>query len=184
MREQTERMSHLVRDLLQLSSLESGAPGPMDRSINMAALLPLAQKEALMLTEHPQRVELELESQQGLLGEEAEIQSIVSNLVSNAVRYTPSDGSVVIRWQVDQLGGHLTVEDSGIGIAEEDIPRLTERFFRADAGRVREQGGTGLGLAIVKHALKRHDGELEVRSRMGAGSEFICHFSPQRLAAQ
>ena len=89
---------------------------------------------------------------------------------------------MTVRWDVDKSGGHLTFSDTGIGIAPEDLPRLTERFYRADGGRDREQGGTGLGLAIVKHALVRHDGELEIRSRVGEGSEFICHFPPERLA--
>ena len=83
---------------------------------------------------------------------------------------------------MDDKGGHLAVADTGIGIPEEEIPRLTERFYCADGGRVRQKGGTGLGLAIVKHALKRHDGELEIRSQVGQGSEFICHFPRARLA--
>ena len=88
----------------------------------------------------------------------------------------------MIRWDVDADGGSLSVKDTGIGIAGEDIPRVTERFFRADDGRARQQGGTGLGLAIVKHALLRHDAELEIHSELGEGSVFICHFPPRRLA--
>jgi two-component system phosphate regulon sensor histidine kinase PhoR len=107
---------------------------------------------------------------------------VVSNLVANAVRYTPAGGEVQITWSVDGEGGHLAVRDTGIGIAEEDIPRVTERFYRADSGRARQRGGTGLGLAIVKHALRRHDADLEIRSRVGEGSTFTCHFPPDRLA--
>jgi two-component system phosphate regulon sensor histidine kinase PhoR len=117
-----------------------------------------------------------------LLGEEVEIQSVVSNLVSNAVRYTPADGTVTIRWSVDDSGGHLSVADTGIGIAEDEIPRITERFYRTDTGRARQKGGTGLGLAIVKHALRRHEADLEVTSRLGMGSTFTCHFPRHRLA--
>jgi two-component system phosphate regulon sensor histidine kinase PhoR len=183
MREQADRMSQLVRDLLELSRLESGASSPMDRAVDMPAILASAKKEVLAQGEQAQQIDVEVGSNKTVLGEETEIQSVVSNLVSNAVRYTPSEGSIVIRWDVDEEGGHLSVEDTGIGIAEEDIPRVTERFFRVDDGRARQQGGTGLGLAIVKHALKRHDAELEIRSRPGEGSSFICHFSLRRLAS-
>ena len=106
----------------------------------------------------------------------------MSNLVSNAVRYTPPEGSITIRWNVDGDGGHLAVSDTGIGIADDEIPRITERFYRTDRGRARQKGGTGLGLAIVKHALRRHEADLEIRSRLGEGSSFICHFPPHRLA--
>jgi len=181
MRQQAERMNLLVNDLLEISRLESSAPSSMEKSVDMAALLRSLQRETLQLAEHPQTIELQLDSEMKLLGEAGEVQSIAANLVFNAVRYTPLDGSVGIRWQVDDEGGHLTVTDTGVGIAAEDIPRLTERFFRADSGRDRRQGGTGLGLAIVKHALKRHDGELEINSKLGEGSTFICHFPSARL---
>ena len=107
---------------------------------------------------------------------------MVTNLVTNAVRYTPAAGSVTIGWRTDGKGGHLTVRDTGIGIPADDIPRVTERFYRTDAGRARQKGGTGLGLAIVKHALKHHDAELEIRSEVGKGSQFICHFPADRVA--
>ena len=180
--EQTERMSQLVADLLQLSKLESSATSRMDQSIDVVSILNSARKDALAADRHPQDIELDLQTDAQLLGEETEIQSIVSNLVSNAVRYTPEDGKITISWSMDDKGGHLAVEDNGIGIAQEDIPRLTERFFRADGGRARQKGGTGLGLAIVKYALKRHDAELEISSEPGRGSRFTCHFAPQRLA--
>ena len=181
LREQTERMSSLVEDMLELSRLESYADSSTDHVVDIAAILKSLQKETMVLDEHPESIELHLDSDARLLGDEAEIQSIVANLVFNAVRYTPVDGRVGMRWQVDKKGGHLTVEDTGVGIAPEDLPRLTERFFRADSGRDRRRGGTGLGLAIVKHALKRHDGELEIKSKLGEGSTFICHFPPARL---
>ena len=175
-------MSDLVSDLLALSRLESSSSAPMDKTINLAAVLASAKKEATVLVKQPREVKLKLDSDASLLGEESEIQSVVSNLVSNAVRYTSPGGKITINWRVDELGGYLSVEDNGIGINEEDIPRLTERFFRADGGRARRQGGTGLGLAIVKHALKRHDAELKIKSRFGEGSMFICHFAPRRLS--
>ncbi len=182
MQDQSVRMRRLVEDLLQLSKLESGQSVPRDRVVDVAAILSTARKEAFALPEHPDAIEIELDSPANLLGEETELQSVVSNLVSNAVRYTPPEGEVTIRWSVDADGGHLEVRDTGIGISEEDISRVTERFYRADGGRARQRGGTGLGLAIVKHALRRHDADLEIRSRLGQGSSFVCHFPRDRLA--
>ena len=182
MQDQGLRMRRLVEDLLHLSKLESGQSVSRDKVVDVAALLAAARKEALAIPRHPARVEVALNSPANLLGEENELQSVVSNLVTNAVRYTPPDGEVMITWNVDDDGGHLSVKDTGIGIADEDIPRVTERFYRGDGGRARERGGTGLGLAIVKHALRRHDAELEIRSRLGQGSTFVCHFPRDRLA--
>jgi two-component system phosphate regulon sensor histidine kinase PhoR len=182
MQDQSTRMRRLVEDLLQLSKLESGQSVPKDRVVDVAAMIAAARKEALALPEHPDTIEIELQSPANLLGEETELQSVVSNLVANAVRYTPPEGEITIRWMVDAEGGHLAVQDTGIGIAEEDIPRVTERFYRADGGRARQRGGTGLGLAIVKYALRRHDAELEIQSRLGQGSTFVCHFPRDRLA--
>ncbi|MDH3978161.1 MAG: phosphate regulon sensor histidine kinase PhoR [Gammaproteobacteria bacterium] len=184
MREQAQRMSRLVSDLLQLSQLESASPTPLDKTVDIAAMLTSSKKEILAHSQHTGDVELALSSNARLLGEEAEIQSVVSNLLSNAVRYSPDEGRIRISWDVDDSGGHLSVADAGIGISAEDIPRLTERFYRTDAGRARQQGGTGLGLAIVKYALKRHDADLEVISELGQGSRFICHFSPERISSQ
>jgi two-component system phosphate regulon sensor histidine kinase PhoR len=182
MQDQALRMRRLIEDLLTLSKLESGQPVSRDRVVDVPALLAAARKEALSLPGHAVRIEVDVRSPGNLLGEETELQSVVSNLVSNAVRYTPADGEVHVTWAVDDEGGHLAVRDTGIGIAEEDIPRVTERFYRADSGRARQRGGTGLGLAIVKHALRRHDADLEIRSRVGEGSTFTCHFPPDRLA--
>jgi two-component system phosphate regulon sensor histidine kinase PhoR len=182
MQDQAIRMRRLVEDLLQLSKLESGQAVPKDRVVDVAALVAAARKEALAMPEHPGSIEVDLRSGANILGEETELQSVVSNLVANAVRYTPADGEIRISWSVDADGGHLSVQDTGIGIAEEDIPRVTERFYRADGGRTRQRGGTGLGLAIVKYALRRHDAELEIRSRLGHGSTFVCHFPRERLA--
>ncbi len=182
MRVQAERMRQLLDDLLELSRLEVAAPSSLDHAVDMAAVLEMARKEALAVPGHPERVEVRLESTARLLGEASEIQSVVSNLVSNAVRYTPREGSVVISWSTDEEGGHLAVADTGIGIAADEIPRITERFYRTDSGRARQKGGTGLGLAIVKHALRRHEAELEVASQIGAGSTFTCHFPRRRIA--
>ncbi|MEO7387735.1 MAG: phosphate regulon sensor histidine kinase PhoR [Gammaproteobacteria bacterium] len=182
MQDQAVRMRRLVEDLLQLSKLESGQSVAKDQVVDVAAIVAAARKEAMAIAEHPGSIEIELQSPANLLGEETELQSVVSNLVANAVRYTPREGQIVISWSVDGDGGHLAVRDTGIGISDEDIPRVTERFYRADGGRARQRGGTGLGLAIVKYALRRHDAELEIRSRLGHGSTFVCHFPRDRLA--
>jgi two-component system phosphate regulon sensor histidine kinase PhoR len=109
------------------------------------------------------------------------VQSAFSNLVDNAAKYTPPEGSVLIRWWTDEEGGHFSVRDTGPGIPSEHIPRLTERFYRVDPGRSRETGGSGLGLAIVKHALHRHGARLEIESTEGRGSTFTCHFPRERV---
>lgn len=182
MHEQASRMKALIGDLLTLSKLESSESCSRNHAVNVAAILETARKEALLEPNGPRQIEVEITSDAELLGEETELHSVVSNLVTNAVRYTPADGSVTIGWQTDKKGGHLSVKDTGIGVPVEEIPRLTERFYRTDAGRVRQKSGTGLGLAIVKHALKHHNAELEIRSELGRGSEFICHFPTDRLA--
>ena len=182
MQDQAQRMRRLIEDLLTLSKLESGKSVARDRTVDVRTVLAAAKKEALAAPEHPRSIEVEVDSDAGILGEEVEIQSVVSNLVSNAVRYTPSDGRVVIRWSVDEQGGHLVVQDTGIGIDDEEIGRVTERFYRTDRGRARQQGGTGLGLAIVKHVLRRHEGRLEIQSQVGKGSTFTCHFPRDRVA--
>jgi two-component system phosphate regulon sensor histidine kinase PhoR len=182
MQEQSIRMRRLVEDLLQLSKLESGQSVSKANAVDVGSIVATARKEAFALAEHPGAIGIELKSTTKLLGEETELQSVVSNLVANAARYTPADGAITISWTVDADGGHLAVADTGIGIAEEEIPRVTERFYRTDGGRTRQRGGTGLGLAIVKHALRRHDAELEIRSSLGKGSTFVCHFPRDRLA--
>lgn len=182
MNEQSARMGALIRDLLTLSELESSESCPREHRVELNAILESARRDALMEPCGPRRIELEIDSEADILGEETEIQSVVNNLVTNAVRYTPAEGSVTIGWRTDKKGGYLTVADTGIGIPADEIPRLTERFYRTDSGRARQKGGTGLGLAIVKHALKHHDAELEIHSEVGSGSEFICRFPADRLA--
>jgi two-component system, OmpR family, phosphate regulon sensor histidine kinase PhoR len=109
------------------------------------------------------------------------VHSAFSNLVDNAAKYTPAQGSIDMRWWADDEGAHFAVTDTGIGIQAEHIPRLTERFYRADSGRSRATGGSGLGLAIVKHVLQRHAATLEIESTPGSGSRFTCHFPPRRV---
>ena len=181
MRRQVERMRLIVEDLLELSKLEaSGKDAALD-PVDIGAMLALIRKEVMAREQRPREIVLKLESPARLLGSEAELHSIASNLVSNAVKYTPAEGSVQIRWWSDAEGGHLAVTDTGIGIPAEHLPRLTERFYRVDRGRSRKSGGSGLGLAIVKHALQRHGGWLTVDSVEGKGSTFACHFPAKRL---
>ena len=181
MRRQAERMTSIIHDLLELSRLEQKGESVAGEPIEVAALLALLRKDVLARPVHPREVRVRIDSDAMLLGEEPEIHSAFSNLVDNAAKYTPAEGAIEMRWSVDEDGGHFSVTDTGIGIPPEHIPRLTERFYRVDQGRSRATGGSGLGLAIVKHVLQRHGAELEVRSALGKGSTFSCHFPPQRV---
>jgi two-component system phosphate regulon sensor histidine kinase PhoR len=117
-----------------------------------------------------------------LLGSATELRSAFANLAVNAVRYTPDGGEIVLRWSVESsAGARFSVRDSGIGIAPQHLPRLTERFYRVDRGRSREAGGTGLGLAIVKHVLERHQAVLQIESEPGCGSTFSAVFPAHRV---
>jgi two-component system phosphate regulon sensor histidine kinase PhoR len=181
MRRQSERMNTIINDLLELSKLESGEASKGDQPIDIAGMLALLRKEIVMQEQRPRNVHLKLENDAMLLGAESELHSIVSNLISNAVKYTPAEGEIELRWWVDEQGAHLAVRDTGVGIAPEHIPRLTERFYRVDPGRARSMGGSGLGLAIVKHALQRHGGSLRIQSKEKVGSTFTCDFPIERV---
>jgi two-component system phosphate regulon sensor histidine kinase PhoR len=181
MDEQAKRMQRLVEDLLTLSSLESSPPPPLEEAIEMRKLLERLGAEARALSLGRHRIEIDGEEGVDLLGSEKELSSAFGNLVSNAIRYTPDGGAVKLRWRRTPEGAAFEVEDTGIGIAPEHIPRLTERFYRVDRGRSRESGGTGLGLAIVKHALGRHGAVLDIASRPGEGSRFSAKFAGPRV---
>jgi two-component system phosphate regulon sensor histidine kinase PhoR len=181
MRRQAGRMTSIIQDLLELSKLEESDEIVGGGYIDVPALLAVLRKDVLARPVHPREVRIKIESDAMLRGDEPEIHSAFSNLVDNAAKYTPPDGSVEMRWWVDDDGAHFSVTDTGIGIPPEHIPRLTERFYRVDAGRSRATGGSGLGLAIVKHVLQRHGGTLEIESTIGMGSTFSCHFPPQRV---
>jgi two-component system phosphate regulon sensor histidine kinase PhoR len=124
---------------------------------------------------------LEITGPSHLTGSSRELHSALGNLVTNAVRYTPPGGEITLRWDADASGGRFSVRDTGVGIATEHLPRLTERFYRVDHGRSREMGGTGLGLAIVKHVLERHQAQLEIQSEPGKGSVFTAIFPEHRV---
>ncbi len=180
-REQSDRMQRLIEDLLALSALETGAPAPVEERVDAVELVTAVHREASLLSGGRHHIELVLEGGGVLLGSRKELFSACANLATNAVRYTPAGGHIEIGWRIGPGGGAFWVEDDGIGIDPEHLPRLTERFYRVDRGRSRETGGTGLGLAIVKHILTRHQGTLEVTSEPGCGSRFETHFPASRL---
>jgi len=181
MRRQAERMTAIVHDLLELSRLEQTDERVGGEPLDVPGMMALLRKDVLARSVHPREVYVRVQSTAALIGQESEIHSAFANLVDNAAKYTAAEGSIEMRWWVDADGGHFAVSDTGIGIAAEHLPRLTERFYRVDPGRSRATGGSGLGLAIVKHVLQRHGAELEVRSTPGKGSTFTCHFPPERL---
>ena len=175
--EQAARMRRLIEDLLTLAALETDGGGRHDEEVAVAPLLETILAEAEVLSAGRHRVQLHMQGPRALCGSATELRSAFSNLVTNAIRYTPDGGEVRVVWTADDHGGaSLSVRDSGIGIAAEHLPRLTERFYRVDHGRSREKGGTGLGLAIVKHVLHRHGGVLQIASTVGHGSAFTACF--------
>jgi len=179
---QAERMRRIIEDLLTLSALEHAPPPPQER-VRVRPLLERLRAEIDQLSAGRHRVALAIEGAHDLSGAETEIASAFLNLATNAVRYTPPGGEIRMAWRSSGAGAEFAVEDTGIGIEAEYIPRLTERFYRVDRGRSRETGGTGLGLAIVKHALSRHQATLGVESTPGKGSRFAVRFPAARLLA-
>ncbi|MGZ5007205.1 MAG: phosphate regulon sensor histidine kinase PhoR [Methylobacter sp.] len=190
---QTERMQHLVDDLLLLTRLETRQK--KTECVNIPALLIQICKEAETLNgkapaqashlhavgKVPGRIELALETDKHITGEEQELRSAFTNLLGNALKYSPDDSLVKVRWYYSEDSIVLEVEDKGEGIAVADIPRVTERFYRSEVKRIKKVGGTGLGLAIVKHVLMRHDAKLNIVSELGKGSCFSCHFPLKRI---
>lgn len=182
MQQQGRRMQSLLNDLLLLARLETSDTAAETKPVAVERLLATIRQDAQALSgEQNHRITLEALSDRRLLGVEGELRSAFSNLVFNAVKYTPAGGDIQIRWWVDDNGAHMSVRDNGVGIAPQHISRLTERFYRVDSSRNSNTGGTGLGLAIVKHVLIRHDGELKIHSVVGQGSSFTCHFPLKRL---
>ena len=180
---QAERMKRLTEDLLALSTLENApAPPPAER-VAVRPLLERVRAESEILSAGRHRISLRIDGEHDLVGAESEIASAFLNLASNAVRYTPKGGEVRLLWHSDGKGAEFSVEDTGIGIEPEHLPRLTERFYRVDRSRSRDTGGTGLGLSIVKHVLARHQAGLDVQSEVGKGSRFTVRFPAARLAA-
>jgi two-component system phosphate regulon sensor histidine kinase PhoR len=180
MRAQSKRMGQIVEDLLTLSRLET-QHHIADERVPMASLLATVRKEADALSQGRHQILLESSAEADLLGSPKDLHSALSNLVSNAVRYTPAGGSITIRWQREPGGAVYSVSDTGFGIPATHLARLTERFYRISSSRSRDSGGTGLGLSIVKHVLNLHQAQLQIESAPGVGSTFACHFGHARL---
>jgi len=182
---QANRMKQLVEDLLTLSRLESTASVVKDAEVipvtSLIADIVEESKLSSWFTNH--EIKTQLESEAMLKGDLQEIHSVISNLINNAVKHTEAGSKIKVIWKDCAEGGmEFIVEDNGQGIEQEHLDRLTERFYRVDAGRSREKGGTGLGLSIVKHIVERHEGNLGIDSKVGLGSAFVCKFPAHRRA--
>ena len=181
MDDQVQRMDRLVEDLLTLTRLETEPVKPTEE-IDVSSMLAAIRDNALVFgKDKEQNISLETDSALKLIGDNDELASLFTNLVNNAVRYTPEKGEISINWFLEGEHAVFSVTDTGHGIEPEHLSRLTERFYRVDTDRSRESGGTGLGLSIVKHILERHDGQLDITSTPGQGSTFKCRFPKHRF---
>lgn len=184
MMSQAQRMKSLVEDLLTLANLEANALPAANNVVPIPTLMALLKNDAEALSQGRHAFSFDISANTNLLGDEREILSAFSNLVSNAIRYTPDIGAINVLWSVNKVGqGEFSVSDTGPGIASEHLSRLTERFYRVDRSRSRDTGGTGLGLAIVKHIASRHQAQLLVESTPGKGSTFTLLFPKERLSS-
>lgn len=183
---QTSRMTSLTNDLIALSKLETDEKEQGHNIIDLGQLIEVIAADARSLsgTKNHTISTNTPTGETAIYGRENELRSAISNLVFNAVNYTPDNGQILIQVEQDKMGTVISVSDNGEGIESRHISRLTERFYRVDASRSADSGGTGLGLAIVKHVLLRHNAELRIHSAVGRGSEFSCHFPPARTANQ
>ncbi len=185
MMSQARRMKSLVEDLLTLANLEANTLPASTNPIPIEVMMALLKDDALALSQRKHELHFECKVPNNLLGDDREVLSAFSNLVSNAIRYTPDTGSINVCWNVNTQGqGEFSVTDSGPGIASEHLSRLTERFYRVDRSRSRDTGGTGLGLAIVKHIANRHQAQLVIESTPGKGSTFLLRFPKERISQQ
>ncbi|NIE96376.1 phosphate regulon sensor histidine kinase PhoR [Acinetobacter sp. C26M] len=182
MQSQTKRMNALVNDLLLLSNLENNKKVAKNQIIDMANLMNQIFDDARAYNlDYGHTLNLDIDSHCDLIGSDIEIASAFSNLITNAIKYTPAGGIITIGWHEDGDHAYFTVQDNGIGINPKHLPRLTERFYRVDSARSRQTGGTGLGLAIVKHVLMQHGAHLEITSKENEGSTFTAVFPKERL---
>ncbi|MDF4591985.1 two-component system sensor histidine kinase PhoR [Vibrio parahaemolyticus] len=184
MTEQLNRMNSLVNQLLTLSKIEAAPMHELEDVVNVPAMLEVLEKEAISLSGDDQhKLKFDVDTSLRVLGDDDQLRSAISNLVYNAVKYTPPGANIHVRWYQTAQGACLEVEDSGDGIEPQHLHRLTERFYRVDKARSRDTGGSGLGLAIVKHALSHHDSHLEIQSEVGEGSKF-SFVLPSRLVVK
>jgi len=183
MQQQTHKMDAMIKDLLTLSQLEMGEKSLEHQAINVHDLLQSIKNDAEQLQQYQHHtITIDIETDKRLLADGDELRSALSNLIFNAVKYTPANAKITLHWSISADAALIEVKDNGPGIAEHHIERLTERFYRVDRGRSQEAGGTGLGLAIVKHILQRHGADLTISSEEGTGSQFCCQF-PLKLVA-
>jgi two-component system phosphate regulon sensor histidine kinase PhoR len=179
---QSARMQLIVSDLLYLAKLEDSETIKTVEPVDVVNLVTtIAEAVQPLLEDKGHKLTLQLEDNLKLNGSQSELHSAFSNLITNAIKYTPDNGSIKIRWGIEDDNVTFSVKDNGLGIAPHHLSRLTERFYRVDTDRSREGGGTGLGLAIVKHVLQRHGGEVEINSELSSGSEFKCLFSISKI---
>ena len=183
MREQTQRMEGLVKQLLTLSKIEAAPTHLLNEKVDVPMMLRVVEREAQTLSQKKQTFTFEIDNGLKVSGNEDQLRSAISNLVYNAVNHTPEGTHITVRWQRVPHGAEFSVEDNGPGIAPEHIPRLTERFYRVDKARSRQTGGSGLGLAIVKHAVNHHESRLNIESTVGKGTRF-SFVIPERLIAK
>lgn len=182
MREQTQRMEGLVKQLLTLSRIEAAPALALNETIDVPMMLRMLEREAQTLSQQQHQLTFEVDNSLKVRGSTDELRSAISNLVYNAVNHTPPGTHITVRWQHAPTGAEFSVEDDGPGIGPEHIPRLTERFYRVDKARSRQTGGSGLGLAIVKHAINHHDSRLDIVSTPGKSTRF-SFVIPERLIA-
>ena len=182
MHDQTIRVKKIIDDMMMLSRLEDQELGSKHEFIKIKPLLKSAVKDLEILSKEKHlTISTDIKSDDSILCNSEEIESLVTNLISNAIRYTPDNGTITIRWEVSSDIARLSVIDTGIGIRSEDIPRITERFYRTDTAHSRESGGTGLGLAIVNHICIRHQASLQIESEVDGGSVFTVRFPLERI---
>jgi two-component system phosphate regulon sensor histidine kinase PhoR len=181
---QTGQMQSLLDDLLELSRVQNSELKGEEEVVNIPAMLMQLKEQALELSKNKHDLVFDITPGLSLSGVAIDLESAFSNLISNAIKYTPKGGEITVTWQSTLDGPELAVSDTGIGIPRRDIPRLTERFYRVGSDRARKTGGSGLGLAIVKHVLNAHQADLMIESELGAGSKFICSFPPERAISE
>jgi two-component system phosphate regulon sensor histidine kinase PhoR len=181
---QTTQMQTLLSDLLELSRLQSDEIQGEEEVVDVPAMLMQIKEQAEEISRGGHELVFDIDRTLHLSGIAVDLESAFSNLVSNAVKYTPDGGRITVQWLDTEKGPQLIVSDTGIGIPRREIPRLTERFYRVGSDRARQTGGSGLGLAIVKHVLNAHEAELAIQSELGAGSQFRCAFPPDRARRQ
>ncbi|GAA6183547.1 phosphate regulon sensor histidine kinase PhoR [Aliiglaciecola sp. NS0011-25] len=180
MRSQSERMQNLVEELLVLSRIEASSERVFEKPVNVPQMLSAIQVEANTLNKDKgHQIDFDIDASLKVYGIETELRSAFSNLIFNAINYTPSPGKIVVTWNRQDGHAHFSVKDNGEGIPEKHLNRLTERFYRVDKARSRKTGGSGLGLSIVKHVLTHHNSKLEITSEIGVGSEFSFSFSSE-----